>query len=211
MAYVQPLPREILTEFEEAFQVTEERMGFVPNSMLTMARRPELLRAWVALSRACNAPNENVPPLLKSMIAHVVSSVAGCRYCMAHTASTAERRANEGEQAKVERIWAFETDPAFTEKERAALSFAAAAGAVPNAVEKRHFEQLRQFFTDEDIVDIVAVIAQFGFLNRWNDTMATELEPEPIAVGDALLAERGWTTGKHQSKGRGTDSGRPHP
>jgi hypothetical protein len=50
-------------------------------------------------------------------------------------------------------------------------------------------------YTEAKIVDIVAVIALFGFLNRFNDTMATELESSPIAAGQRLAA-RGWT-GKH--------------
>jgi hypothetical protein len=43
----------------------------------------------------------------------------------------------------------------------------------------------------------VAVIALFGFLNRFNDTMATELESSPIAAGTRFLAEHGWSVGKH--------------
>jgi alkylhydroperoxidase family enzyme len=118
---------------------------------------------------------------------------------MAHTASTASRNAKGREEAKIERLGAFETDPIFSEKERATLAFAAAAAAVPNTVEAFHFARLREFYTDEDIVEIVAVIAMFGFLNRWNDTMATDLEPEPRAVGEAKLKGRGWTPGKHAS------------
>jgi hypothetical protein len=37
----------------------------------------------------------------------------------------------------------------------------------------------------------------FGFLNRWNDTLATPLEGEPIEIGDKFLAPRGWSVGKH--------------
>jgi hypothetical protein len=42
-----------------------------------------------------------------------------------------------------------------------------------------------------------AGLALFGFLNRFNDTMATELESSPIAAGQRFLAARGWTVGKH--------------
>ena len=56
---------------------------------------------------------------------------------------------------------------------------------------------MKRHYSDAQIVDIVAVIALFGFLNRFNDTMATELEASPIAVGQRFLAERGWTVGKH--------------
>jgi hypothetical protein len=45
------------------------------------------------------------------------------------------------------------------------------------------------------IIDIVTVIALFGFLNRFNDTMATELEAPPIEAGSRFLAQQGWTVG----------------
>lgn len=38
-----------------------------------------------------------------------------------------------------------------------------------------------------------------GFLNRWNDTMATPLEEEPIEVGEKNLARSDWAVGKHHS------------
>jgi len=41
------------------------------------------------------------------------------------------------------------------------------------------------------------VVAVFGFLNRWNDTMGTPLEEEPIHVGEKYLASHGWSVGKH--------------
>jgi hypothetical protein len=43
----------------------------------------------------------------------------------------------------------------------------------------------------------VAVIALYGFLNRFNHTLATELEASPLAAGKRFVAERGWTVGKH--------------
>jgi hypothetical protein len=46
-------------------------------------------------------------------------------------------------------------------------------------------------------VDIVAVISVFGFLNRFNDTMATKLEASPIEAGKRFLAKKGWSVGKH--------------
>jgi hypothetical protein len=43
----------------------------------------------------------------------------------------------------------------------------------------------------------VAVCAGFGFLNRWNDTMATTLEAEPLDSAQRLLEPQGWDVGKH--------------
>lgn len=41
------------------------------------------------------------------------------------------------------------------------------------------------------------MIAMFGHLNRWNDSMATTLEEEPIAFAEQTIAGTGWTVGKH--------------
>jgi hypothetical protein len=59
------------------------------------------------------------------------------------------------------------------------------------------FLELRKHWTEEQIVEIVRVISMFGFLNRWNDTLATPLEDEPVAIGEKFLAGHGWSPGKH--------------
>jgi hypothetical protein len=76
-------------------------------------------------------------------------------------------------------------------------STTACAAQVPNAVSDADFAELKKHYTDAQIVDIVAVISLFGFLNRFNDTMATELEAPPIEAGKRFLAEKGWSVGKH--------------
>ena len=59
------------------------------------------------------------------------------------------------------------------------------------------FDSLRQYFDDAEIVEIVAAISLFGYLNRWNDTMATELEDVPKKVAERVIEPSGWTAGKH--------------
>jgi len=57
---------------------------------------------------------------------------------------------------------------------------------------------MRTHWNETQIVEITAVVAVFGFLNRWNDTMATPLEEEPLRVGEKFLAPHGWEAGKHR-------------
>lgn len=199
MARIQPLKRDDVPGLDEFFAVFEDRMGFLPNSILTMARIPELAKAFAALGRVVYRPSENVPLSLKNMIANVASRSAGCMYCVAHTASNAVRPDSDMAAAKLDAIWQYETSPLFSGKEKAALSFARAAASVPNMAEDRHFEDLREYFSDEEIVEILGVVAYFGYLNRWNDTMATSLEPIPLSVGEKHMTGGGWTPGKHRS------------
>src|SRR5215472_7311573 len=138
MAYVKPLSRDKVKEFEPLFGPIEAAMGFVPNSLLTMARRPEIMRAFATLAGA--VLSGTVRPELKQLVAHISSTAAGCQYCQAHTAHTAARIGIPLE--KLEAAWNFETDNRFNEAERAALRFARDASIVPNAVTKNHFEDL---------------------------------------------------------------------
>ena len=195
MARVDPLPRETLAEHEERLALVEQLMGFVPNSMFTMARVPGLLEAFQGLGRAVLA-NPLIPPDLTQMIAMVASTAGGCRYCQAHTGHTAERFGVPEE--KLAEIWSYETSDLFDDAERAALRIAQAGGSVPNEATDEMFDVARQFYTDDQLAAIVAAVAMFGYLNRWNDTMATELEPSPTGFGERVLAANGWEAGKHR-------------
>jgi alkylhydroperoxidase family enzyme len=100
---------------------------------------------------------------------------------------------------KISAVWEFETSELYDDAERAALRFARDASLVPNAVLPSHFSELRRFWDDAQIVEMLAVVGIFGFLNRWNDTMATELEDVPRELAAQRLGPRGWAAGKHAS------------
>jgi len=194
MTHIEPLPRETLADMEPMLKMVEASMGFVPNSFLTMARWAEMLNAFSGLGGTVMG-NGEVDVKLKQLVAFVVSNAAGCRYCQAHTSHVAEKRGVDAE--KIAAAFEFETSPLFTEAERAALRVALHAGMVPNAVASEHMAALAEHFSDRQIVEIVGVVALFGFLNRWNDTMATTLEEVPKAWGAEHLAGIGWAPGKH--------------
>ncbi len=194
MARIEPLGRAGLAEHEQGFAMVEQMMGFVPNSMFTMARVPGLLPAFQGLGAAALG-NGLIPLPLAQMVAHVASTAAGCQYCQAHTGHTAERQGVD--PAKLAVIWEYETSELFDDAERAALRIAQGSGSVPNAATDAMFDAAREHYTDDQLAAIVAVASFFGFLNRWNDTIATTLEDSPTNFGNAVLAERGWTPGNH--------------
>jgi alkylhydroperoxidase family enzyme len=85
----------------------------------------------------------------------------------------------------------------FSDAERAAIKVALKAGTLPNDTTKEDFDELKQHFDEGQIVEIIATIALFGYLNRWNDTMATELEELPSKVAERSAGAQGWDAGKH--------------
>jgi uncharacterized peroxidase-related enzyme len=194
MANVRPLPREELPELEDVFRLYDETMSFVPNSLFTMARRPEILRAFSELITQIWRSG-TVPVGLKPLVAMVASKAAGCQYCQAHEAVDAMMRGVGDE--KIAAIWDFERSPLFSDAERAALRFARDASLVPNLVTPAHFDELRRHWNDGQIVEILAVIGLFGFLNRWNDSMATDLEDVPMAFAGRTLGGGWGGPGKH--------------
>jgi AhpD family alkylhydroperoxidase len=214
MAHLTPIDRTEAGSLEGVFAAVEASMGFLPNSMLTMAHMPQLPMAFMMLTSvtfgadlkglmaafADSVPaqgdaEENLPPATVQLIAFASSVASGCRYCQAHTSHNAHRQG--AAEDKLAHILEFETHPAFSEAERALVAVSMAAGRVPNEAEPAHFEALKTHFSDRQIVQIVGVIAMFGFLNRWNDTMATELEESPIAFAEKALETINWAKGKH--------------
>lgn len=197
MPFVTPLPADANPDVAELAKFFNETLGFCPNSVLTMSRRPAIARAFIQLNMAVMANQGRVTSALKRLIAYVSSHATGCRYCQAHTIRAAERYG--AADAQLAHIWEFRTHPAFNDAERAALELSLAASAVPNAVDESVQAAMKQHWDDGEIVEIMGVIALFGYLNRWNDSMATTLEEGAIASGESLLAQQSdWQVGKHQ-------------
>lgn len=196
MARISPVDRSDVPELEDIFERAEQALGFVPNSFFAMGRSPGILRAFSRLAREVIGVPGKAPLPLKRMVAYMASRAAGCQYCSAHTAESASEM--DGVPAeKIAAIWEYEHSPLFDEDERAALRMAQAAGTTPNAVTDEDFAELKKHFDEDQIVELVAAVCLFGWLNRWNDTMATDLEERPLAFGEANLTDSGWVPGKH--------------
>ena len=208
MPLVAPLSPDHDPEIAELAVFFGSTLGFAPNSVLTMMRRPALARAFTELNRAVMDNQGRVTGELKRLVGHVASRVAGCRYCEAHTIRAAARfGAQEAADARrLEQVWQFRDSALFTPAEKAALEFACAAASVPGAVDGRIGAELRRHWDDGEIVELTGVVALFGFLNRWNDAMATELEAPAAADGQRWLAAQGWSAGKHVA-GRTAEAG----
>jgi uncharacterized peroxidase-related enzyme len=195
MALVSPLAADHDAEVASLATFFNETLGFPPNSVLTMQRRPEIAKAFIALNKAVMANSGRVTSEQKRLIGLLASAQAGCRYCQAHTALAAQRYGASDERLAA--LWEYETSLHFTDAERAAFAFAQAAASVPNAVDEEIATRLRMHWNDEEIVEILGVVSLFGYLNRWNDSMATQLEPGAEAAGQAYLADQDWSKGKH--------------
>jgi len=197
MAVVKPLAEdEIQSELLENIQFFKGPLGVIPNSVRTMAHRPQLAQAFTDLNIAVMSGTGNVTPEFKRLIGFATSMMSGCRYCQAHMVLASERFGATEE--RLNEVLNYAQSSHFSKAEKVALDFCCAAAESPNGVNDEHAAAMREYWSDGDIVEIMGVIALFGYLNRWNDTMGSALEDLPITAAEKHLKKTDWEVGKHR-------------
>ena len=186
MPLIEPLNQFANPKVEALVKFYNETLGFCPNSLLTMQRRPAIAEAFVHINKAVMDNKGRVTAEQKRLVGYLTSAQTGCRYCQAHTLLAAERYG--GSEARLKNIWDFRDSDLYTAAEKALFEFALAASSVPNAVDEHIEQALKAHWDDGEIVEVLGVIALFGFLNRWNDSMATTLEEPAEEAGQKYSA-----------------------
>ena len=194
MPLIKPLSNIEDKETQELVTFFNETLGFCPNSVLTMQKKPHLAQAFINLNKAVMDNAGSISSEFKRIIAYISSNTAGCRYCQAHTIRAADRYG--GEKERLEQAWDFENSSLFSEAEKVALRFTIAASSVPVSTSQELEELLQHHWDETDILEIMSVIALFGYLNRWNDVMGTSLEIDAKDSAESLLQNQ-WNIGKH--------------
>ena len=196
MARLEPLSLDQIDGLKEVQQTYERTLGFVPNGLRIMARRPEIVKGFIALRRAVLDPaSGTVPAELKNLCAHLASRTHGCMYCQAHALQGASRSGSEA--ARLEAVWEYRTSELFSAAEKVALDFAVKAASVPNGVSDEDVERMGEHWDEGQIVEILAAVSLYGFLNRFNDSLATPLEEDSAVFAEETIGEQGWERGKH--------------
>ena len=75
-----PLPADLNPDLKEAFATSVRSLGFIPNSMLILQRKPHIVKAFSQLSAAVLGTEGEVDRGFKRLVAHVASRAAGCQY-----------------------------------------------------------------------------------------------------------------------------------
>ena len=174
-----------LDQCESALSQAQDMMGYLPNDVLSLCHWPELLQSLSGLVKTILQSGQ-VDPALKRLIGIISSHTQGCTYCTAHAGYGANQLGVDAE--KIAAVFEFETSPLFSAAERAALRVAWHGALQPSAVTDDDIAALTQHFSQPEIVEIVAVLSLYGFLNRWNSTLDTELEAPPADFAQSLSA-----------------------
>jgi uncharacterized peroxidase-related enzyme len=188
------------TSLSNRIDAFAHKNGFQPNIMKDLIARPEIAESLLNMSIAVmRSPDSTVDFGLKWLVAHLCSYAYGCQYCAAHTLKNGETAGLS--RNKLDAIWDYERNALFSEAERAAFVVAQGAATSPPSVSDKDMENLRKHFSHEQVVEIIAVVSYFGFLNRWNDIMATQLEDKVLDFTDEIdLRSKGWNPERHMAK-----------
>jgi len=171
--------------------------GYKDRQNFEMENWPELRESMNNLFKLV-FPTREVSGELKQLVFTAASLASGCLHCQSH--GSYHLHALGVPEEKIQALWNYQNSDLFSEPERAALDLAYAAGVAPNSVEPENFVELRKHFSDIQIIELLAVVACGGFLNRWNDTIGTVTDQESIDFANSVLRPVGWQPGKHVGK-----------
>lgn len=155
---------------KELFRAIEGRLKSVPNMIRLLGNSPAILGAYLGFNEAFEITK--MTPKLRGLITVAVSEVNGCDYTLS-TAFALGRREGLGE----EELEAARRAEAGDSKTAAALRFAASTVHQRGHVSAAALEELRGAgFTDEEIVEIIALVASNIFRNYFNLIARTEAD-----------------------------------
>lgn len=185
MARLAPLQTSSDT-YSPALQSLIEFVGYKPNALFTMAKRPGLLDAVLGMVGVTCRGAGHLPEGFRFLIAAEASRAAGCRYSAVHAAHAAAHAGVTDD--RIAALPGYESSPLFAAAERAALRLATLGGRMPVADSTEAFAQARRFYGEDELLEIIGIIAVFGWFNRWNSLIGSDLESEPGAYAERI----GW-------------------
>ncbi len=181
--------------------------GYKDRQNLEIFSWPELIQTFTKLVELVMVSSTNLSQQLRSEIFTMASVASGCQHCQSHGAYTLHMMGVDEE--RIRSIWTFEQDTEFSEADKEALRLARDAASVPNQVESGHFVNLRKYWSDRQIVEMLSVISLAGWYNRWNDSIATVTDQESVDWAEQDLRAVGWDLGKHS--GEAHEQRKKHP
>jgi uncharacterized peroxidase-related enzyme len=158
--------------------------GNVPNFFRTMANRPEIFQTMIAHFEAILTTG-TLTTKLKELLIVRTSQLNKCEYCLAsHTQIALKLGWSEEQVAALPKAAA---SGLFSAAEVAAIHLAEKMTLDSNNYTDAEFAELRGFYAEGEVVELLPAIGIFNYFNRFNNVLKMEptkpLTPEEIATG----------------------------
>lgn len=162
-----------------------EDRGNVPNMFQTMAHRPQIFETIIAHMEVV-LNTGTLPKALKELVIVRTSQLNRTPYCLASHSAICRKLGWTDEQ-----LGAMESGievGGFTERERVAIHLAEVMTLNAHGYSSEDFVRLRSFYSEGEVVELMAAIGLFNYFNRFNDVL--QMEPtKPATVEERSLAE----------------------
>jgi uncharacterized peroxidase-related enzyme len=172
---------EVTPEITALYDKVFALRGNVPNMFRVMAHRPEIFATMQAHFGAV-LNTGTVSTKLKELIIVRTSQVNDTPYCLASHTILARGLGWTDDQLQNLAAWQQRED--FTPAEKAALRLAETVTRDAHAVTDDQFAELRSFYSEGEIVELLCAIGLFNYFNRFNNA----LKMEPTKPGEGGVA-----------------------
>ncbi len=136
------------------------------------ARTPKVFAAVALLYGALDRRSSPLEPALRLLITVRVSQLNRCVFCVDLNSAIALQYHLEPD--KLAALTAFESSPLFSDREKAALSYAEVVTHSDRQPTVTHFEQLRRYFDGEAIIELTGLIAFQNLSSQFNAALGVE-------------------------------------
>ncbi len=135
------------------------------------AHNPRFVRAHIGMKAFFQAKTK-LDPIIRSLAIHYVSELNQCAWCIDFGRAKASKQGLDLE--KLAALHNYADDTRFSAAERAALSYAEATTKTGIPVTDEHVKELKKYFSDREIVELVVAVAAISFDNRINISLDIE-------------------------------------
>jgi uncharacterized peroxidase-related enzyme len=168
-AAISPLAKEsAASEVQPILEKLTQNFGKVPAFFGTMARVPEAFAAFMPFYAAV-IEHGTVEKKYKELAYLKASLTNGCEYCFRAHSASGKKNGVTDEQIKA--LAFFHRSPAFDAKEKAVILFAERVTRGASAIRAAALQELKQYFNDDQIVELTLATSMANFTNRFNDAM----------------------------------------
>lgn len=181
---IYPVPKisELPDDLQKLILEVQEKAGFIPNVFLTLAHRPDELRAFFNYHDAIMLRESNLSKAEKEMIVVATSAENNCLYCV--IAHGAILRIYSKKPLIADQLATNYLKADISKRQKAMLDFAMKVSKDAASIGPTDFEILKSHdFTKEDIWDIAAITAFFGLSNRMANLTAMRPNEEFYSIG----------------------------
>lgn len=155
--------------------------GNVPNMFRTMAHRPEIFETIIAHMEAV-LNTGTLPKALKELVIVRTSQLNRTPYCLASHTTICRKLGWTEIQLDALRDAAGSGE--FSEREKVAIHLAEVMTLDAHQYSAEEFARLRSFYSEGEVVELMAAIGLFNYFNRFNDLL--EMEPTQPASAEEL-------------------------